>query len=366
MHAQNMQVQNMVNYLRNKEYDKAKTAADAAALHEDTKNSAKMWMNRGLVYKSIYADTSKKVNDLDPEAAEKSLEAFTRCLTLDKGKDIYKEDVKGPIVAASAATNRRANAYVANKQFDAALKCYDLLENALPFDFDQAMKRQNITKEKIMYNKFEMYKQIPNKEKTVEFANKLIEINYKEPKIYLDMMKISLRDKDTAAALTYIEKGKILFEDNMELLGTEIDIYLARKKTNELKDKLRAAINIAPDNEVLHIILGQICEKTNDAEGAEKEYLKAVEIKPEYEIGNYKLGAFYFNMAADYNKKLNDLPPSEKVKAKEYEEKVKDSFKKAVPYLEKAYEASPDKAYKQRIYQAFMRLGETEKAAKYK
>jgi Tfp pilus assembly protein PilF len=152
----------------------------------------------------------------------------------------------------------------------------------------------------------------------------------------------------------------------MELLGTEIDIYLARKKTNELKDKLRAAINIAPDNEVLHIILGQICEKTNDAEGAEKEYLKAVEIKPEYEIGNYKLGAFYFNMAADYNKKLNDLPPSEKVKAKEYEEKVKDSFKKAVPYLEKAYEASPDKAYKQRIYQAFMRLGETEKAAKYK
>jgi len=267
---------------------------------------------------------------------------------------------------ASAATNRKANYYIAQKQYDNAVKCYELLENALPFDFDQAMKRQNITKEKLIYNRFEMYKQIPNKEKTIEYANRLIDMKYKEPRIYTDMTKISLRDKDTTAALSYIEKGKILFEDNMELLGTEIDIFLARKKTNELKDKLKTAIEVAPDNEILHIVLAQIFEKTGDPENAEKELLKAVEIKNDNEIVNYKLGALYFNQAADYNKKLNDLPPSEKAKAKEYEEKVKDYFKKAVPFLEKAYETTPDKAYKQRLFQAYMRLGETEKAAKYK
>lgn len=364
--AQSIQVQNMINYLRNKEYDKAKVAADAAAVHESTKGSAKMWMNRGLVYKAIYSDTSKKVRDIDPEAEEKALDAFITCLKIDAKENIYKDDVKGPIVMASAATNRKANYYIAQKQYDNAVKCYELLENALPFDFDQAMKRQNITKEKLIYNRFEMYKQIPNKEKTIEYANRLIDMKYKEPRIYTDMTKISLRDKDTTAALSYIEKGKILFEDNMELLGTEIDIFLARKKTNELKDKLKTAIEVAPDNEILHIVLAQIFEKTGDPENAEKELLKAVEIKNDNEIVNYKLGALYFNQAADYNKKLNDLPPSEKAKAKEYEEKVKDYFKKAVPFLEKAYETTPDKAYKQRLFQAYMRLGETEKAAKYK
>jgi len=364
--AQSLQVQNMINYLRNKEYDKAKVAADAAAVHESTKGSAKMWMNRGLVYKAIYSDTSKKVRDIDPEAEEKALDAFINCLKIDAKENIYKDDVKGPIVMASAATNRKANYYIAQKQYDNAVKCYELLENALPFDFDQAMKRQNITKEKLIYNRFEMYKQIPNKEKTIEYANRLIDMKYKEPRIYTDMTKISLRDKDTTAALSYIEKGKILFEDNMELLGTEIDIFLARKKTNELKDKLKTAIEVAPDNEILHIVLAQIFEKTGDPENAEKELLKAVEIKNDNEIVNYKLGALYFNQAADYNKKLNDLPPSEKAKAKEYEEKVKDYFKKAVPFLEKAYETTPDKAYKQRLFQAYMRLGETEKAAKYK
>ncbi len=363
--GQSIQVQNMVNYLRNKEYDKAKAAADAAAEHESTKNTAKMWMNRGLVYKAIYSDTSAKVRDVDAEAAEKALDAFTKCLKLDKD-EIYKPDAKGPLVLAAAATNRKANNYVFNKNYEAALKCYDLLELALPFDFDQAMKRQNITGEKIMFSKFDMYKSSGNKEKTKEYANKLIDMKYKEPKIYTDMVKLSILDKDTASALQYIEKGKQLFEDNMTLIGTEIDIYLARKRTKELRDKLKTAIDLAPDNEVLHAILGQVYEKSNDLENSEKEYLKAVELKPEYEVVNYKLGAMYFNMAAEFNKKLNDLPPKETAKATEYENKIKENFKKAIPYLEKAYESTPDKAYKQRIFQAYSRIGETEKAAKYK
>lgn len=363
--AQSMQVQNMINYRRNRDFAKAKAAADLAAEHESTKTTSKMWLNRGLVYKDIYADTSKTVRDLDIEAEEKALESFINCFKYDKD-NIYKDDAKGPIVLASSATNRKANYYTANKEYEKALKCYDLLEQALPYDFDQGMKRQNITKEKIMYNKFEMYKNAGNKEKTKEMANKLIEIRYKEPKIFTDMMRLSLVDRDTASALQYIEKGKELFEDNMTLIGTEIDIYLARKKTNELKEKLKAAIELAPDNEVLHAVLGQVNEKSGDIEGAEKEYLKALEIKPEYEIVNFKLGAMYFNIAADYNKKLNDLPPKETAKAKEYEEKVKDNFRKAAPFIEKAYEATPDKAYKQRLFQIYTRLGEAEKAAKYK
>jgi len=363
--GQSIQVQNMVNYLRNKEYDKAKAAADAAAEHESTKNTPKMWMNRGLVYKAIYSDTSAKVRDVDAEAAEKALDAFTQCLKLDKDA-IYKPDAKGPLVLAAAATNRKANNYILNKNYEAALKCYDLLEAALPFDFDQGMKRQNIEGVKITFSKFEMYKSSGNKEKTKEYANKLIDMKYKEPKIYTDMVKLSILDKDTASALLYIEKGKLLFEDNMTLIGTEIDIYLARKRTNELRDKLKTAIDLAPDNEVLHAILGQVYEKSNDLENSEKEYLKAVELKPEYEVVNYKLGAMYFNMAAEFNKKLNDLPPKETAKATEYENKIKENFKKAIPYLEKAYESTPDKAYKQRIFQAYSRLGETEKAAKYK
>ena len=363
--AQNIQVQNMINALRNKDFAKAKLAADAAAEHESTKGSSKMWMNRGKVYKEIYNDTSKAVKDLDAEAEEKALESFITCLKLDKD-EIYRDEVKGLLVQASAANNRKANTYISSKAYEKASKCYDLLEAALPFDYDQGLKRQNITKEKILYNKFEMYKAAANKEKTREYAGKLIDIKYKESRIYTDMTRISLLDRDTAAALDYIEKGKLLFDDNMVLIGTEIDIYLARKKTDVLKDKLKKAIEVAPDNEILHTVLGQVYEKTGDISNAEKEYLAAMELKPETEDVNYRLAALYFSQAVEMNKKLNELPPKETAKAKEYEEKVKENFKKAIPFLEKAYEIKPDKAYKQRLFQIYNRLGETEKALKYK
>lgn len=363
--AQNMNIQNMINYTRGKEFDKAKAAADAAAIHNDTKESAKMWLNRGKVYQAIYSDTSAKVKALDHEAEEKALEAYVKCLTLDKGKDIYKEDAKGPLVQASAATSNKAQFYRNNKEYEKAIKCYDMLETAIPFDFDNGIKRQNITIDKLVYYRFETYKNSGNKEQTKAYANKLIEKKYKEPRLYTDMIKISMIDKDTTAALSYIESGKVLFEDNMDIITAELDIYLARKKTDELKTKVQNAIAVSPDNEVLHLILANLYKKTGKNEDAEKEYLKAIELKSDYEPAIYNLAVLYYNDAKVWNDKLNALPPKD-AKTKEYEGKVTENFKKAVGYFETSYDIAKDAATKKTIRQIYLRLGDNEKADKYK
>jgi len=362
--AQNIQIQNMINYLRNKEYDKAKASADAAATNESTIKSAKMWMHRGNVYRAIYSDTSAKVRNIDLDAEEKALEAYINCLKNDKD-NIYKDEMKGYLVMAAAATNNKSKGYVYNKEYEKALKCFDLLEQSIPFDFDGGIKRNNITKEKLLYSKFEMYKSSGDKAKTIESANKLIEIRYKEPRLYSDMVRISMVDKDTVAALSYIEKGKMLFEDNMDLITAELDIYIARNKTSELKDRLTKAIEVSPDNEVLHFVLANLYKKTNQNDLAEKEYLEAIRIRPDYEPANYNLGVMYYNNGKDWNDKLNALSPKDP-KNKEYENNVADSFKKAVIYFEASYEVTKDKRTKQLLRQLFLRLGETEKAEKYK
>ena len=255
--AQSNQVQNASNYLRNKEFDKAKIAADAASVHESTSNNPKLWMYRGKIYQEIYFAKEPTIRALDAEAEEKALESYIACLKFDKD-NYYKDEVKGLIVQATAAASNKANMYSQAKEYDKALRCYDLIEAALPYDFDQGMKRANITKEKLMYYKFDMFKYAANKEKTKEYADKLIAINYKDAKIYTDMVKLSLVDRDTTKALEYIGKGKVMFEDNMELINQEINIYLARNKTNELKDKLTAALEVSPDNEVMHAILANL------------------------------------------------------------------------------------------------------------
>jgi hypothetical protein len=363
--AQSNQLQNTINYLKSKEYDRAKAAADAAAIHPDTEKKAKLWMYRGKVYQAIYQDKDENVRKLDLDAEEKSVESYMSCLKLDKD-EIYKEEVKGLFAAACGSLSNKALFYADNREFDKAIKAYDMLESALPFDFDQSLKRNNITKEKILFNRYKTYVKAANKEKIAESANKLIETKYKDPSIYTDMIKISLIDKDTAKALSYIEKGKLMFEENLDIINQEINIYLAQKKLDQLKDKLNKAIEVAPDNEVLYTILATIYQKNNELDKAESSYLKALELKPDYEIANYNLGVMYFNAGNSWNEKLNNLPPKESSKAKEYETKANEQFKKAVVYLEKSYEASPDKNTKKQLRQLFLRLGETEKADKYK
>lgn len=363
--AQSNQVLNSFNYLKNKDYVKAKEATDLAAAHESTKGSAKMWMYRGNVYRAIFEDKDEKVRNIDMEAEEKSLEAYINCLKIDGKDEIYKPDVKGPLVISASAVNRKAGWYAQNKEFDKALKCYDLVEQALPFDFDLGMKRNNMTKEKLLYNKFDMYFKANDYTKMQEYADKLIAINYKDPKLFIIMANTSIGAKDTVKALSYIEKGKAIFDDNMDLTNLEINIYLAQKKSNILKDKLVAAI-ASNENEILHAILANIYAKTNEPDKAEEEYKKSLELKPDYEVANYNLGVIYFNKGNEWNKKAGDLPPKEASKAKEYDAKAIEEWKKAVVYLEKSYEVAPDKATRQRLFQLFNKLGEPDKAAKYK
>src|SRR5688572_30481818 len=113
--SQSNQIQNAINYLRNKELDKAKASADAASVHESTMNNPKAWMYRGKVYQAIYFDTSRVVRAYDLESAEKSLDSYIKCLKLDKDA-VYKDEVKGPLVQATAAVSNKANAYKINKE----------------------------------------------------------------------------------------------------------------------------------------------------------------------------------------------------------------------------------------------------------
>lgn len=362
--AQSMQIQNMASYLRNKEYAKAKAAADAAEVHPDGKSNAKMWLYRGKVYHAIFSDTSEAVRKLDSESEEKSLEAYINCMKLDKDQ-VYKDEAKGPMIGITAAVSNKANYYRQNKQYDKALHCYDLMEASLPYDFDQGIKRNNITKEKVAFYKFEMYQMAGNREKMKEYADKLIEIKYREPRLYTDMVRTSLAAKDTAMALEYVDKGKQMFEDNMELITAELDIYLARKKTDVLKNRLLSAIEVSPDNEVLHFVLANLYRATAQSENAEKEYTKALEIRPDYEPALYNLAVMYYTAGKEWNDKLNALPPKDP-KTKEYETKTNESFKKAVGYFESSYEITKDKRTKQVLRQLYLRIGDSEKAEKYK
>ena len=365
--SQSMQVQNAYMYLKEKKYDKAKLNTDQSVESDKTKSLPKAWLYRGQIYQAIASDADKNVNQLDPEAWEKAVESFVKCAQLDE-KKIYKNDIKGGLsVSAGGLLNKIEGEYFSTKQFDKIISGCELLKTSIPFDDEDVLKRRNITNENILYIQYRAYYAAnTDPAKTLETGNKLISINFKMPIIYTSMSKMALSQKDTTMALSIIDKGLGLFDSNLELISMQIDILLSQKKNAEVVSKLQNAIEVNPDNDIYHLVLANTYEKLGENEKAEKEYLKTIDLNPKNEFALFNLGNIYFSQGNDWNKKLNDLPPKETAKAKEYEKKSDDYFRKAVTYFEQYYQLKPDAAVKQRLRQLFTRLGETDKAAQYK
>jgi len=364
--AQSLQVQNSIMYLKEKKLDKAKLNADAAVESDKTKGLAKAWLYRGKVYQAIYQDTSILVNQLDPDSKEKAVESFVKCVQLDKDK-IYKEDTKlGVSVSAASLLNKVETVYMPGKQFDKALAACELLKTTLPYDQDDLLKRRNVTAENLMHIQYKAYYSSNDIVKAKETGDKLIAANFKMPAIYSSMAKLSLAKQDTAAALSYLDKGLAIFDDNMDLLNIQIHLLTLQKNNELLKQKLESALEINPSSDVLHTALGSLYERTNNIEKAEQEYIKAIESNPKNDNAQNSLGVIYINQGDEWNKKMKDVPAKETVKMKEFETKRNEHYQKAAAHYEKYYLAKPVPSVKQRLHQLYSQLGETEKAEKYK
>jgi tetratricopeptide (TPR) repeat protein len=94
-----------------------------------------------------------------------------------------------------------------------------------------------------------------------------------------------------------------------------------------------------PTNVSLYEIEGTLHEFLDDTESAAKCYRKITEIKPKDFFGYYKMGVLYFNKGAQYSQIVVNAKDD-----KEYHgllDFADSLLKKALPFLEKAYELNP-------------------------
>ncbi|MEE9437431.1 MAG: tetratricopeptide repeat protein [Saprospiraceae bacterium] len=155
-------------------------------------------------------------------------------------------------------------------------------------------------------------------------------------------------------AVEYLTKGRELFPDDTGLLFAEINFYLAEGKLNILTDKLKAALVKEPDNITIYTTLGNVYDQLNQTErtagniakadeyfgNAMDYYSQAVEKDPKNFDAIYSQGALYYNKAASYTDKINELSNDfSAAGTKKYDAlkaEMDNFFTLALPYFEKA------------------------------
>ena len=340
--AQKHNIVNASIALRNEEYVDAKKYIDEAYETESTSNDAKMWNYRSQIYLQI----ALKQADLDENAVFKATEAHLKCLQTDKkGRVIVrkwtaKEDVLAGIVQCGYKLFNKAIEEYNSGNYKSSLKHYSTIFEIIPFDTEDQLKRGNITRETILYNSFFSSNKMKDNVKSKELLQKLIDINFNDPAIFVQMSNIFIEEGKTDKALEYIALGRESFEEDQGLINTEINLYIQLGRTSELIGKLGEAIALDEENELLYFNRGTIYDQEGDIDNAKKDYLTALELNPSAFGANYNLGALYFNQGVETKNKANAT--SNNSLYKKLNNDADAVFSKALPYLETAHNLNAD------------------------
>ena len=319
----------------------AKGYIDEAYNTESTANEPKMWNYRA----PIYLEIALKKPELDNLAIIKATDAHIKCLQKGKKDRIIvkkwtaKEDVLAGLIQCGYKLFNVAIDKYNEGDYRTSLTFYDKIFEIVPFDEEDQLKRGNITKETILYNSFFSSSKLKDDNKSKELLQRLIDINFNEPAIYIHMSDIYKREKNIEKAIEYLSLGREMFEEDQSIINTEINLYIELGRTDELVTKLGEAINLDPENSLLYFNRGTIYDQQGQVENAESDYLKSIELDPSSFGSNYNLGALFFNKAVELNNSANSTSDDKKYRSLKKQADV--YFNKGLPYLEEAHLLDP-------------------------
>lgn len=341
------------NHLRYGKLDKAKEAIDKAAENPKTIAESKTWFYYGNVYLAIQLSDEPEYMNLDPNPLEKAYLAYEKALGYDEKKEFAQEINERLIVCAEQFFNKGVTFY--NES--------NFSEASVAFDKAAAINQNLGITDTTSYFYTAQSAYFANKlDLAKENFQKLIDINYEEPAIYRFSSEIYKAEADTAKALNIIKKGREKFPDEFSLIIEEINIYLAANDKDKAMELLQLAITKDDKNPTLFFAVGTNYDQMGNFEEAEKNYLKSIELNPEFFDPIYNLGALYVNKAIEITDQANKLPLSEQKKYDELKVQADEYLAKSLPYLEKADKLNPNDVYVLRtLRDIYARLGMLDK-----
>lgn len=344
--AQNRNVVSAFNYNRDGRLDKAKEMIDLAAVNPQTANQAKTWLYRGTIYLNIAKSDNPTYKNLHPNPLQESYDSYMKSLEIDP------EYVQPTTVPGSA----KLGLFLVGELF--FNKGVDYYNNA---DYANAVTEFEKTRQ--INSRFGLKDSIAtyyagfasvlinDYDKAILLFRELINMNYQKPEVYSALAQIYIKKEDYERASVTLRGGRNRFPDDLDLLFTETNMYFVTGQLDKAQDLLLKAIEKDPTNYILYYNIGSNIDKNIEKEEneverlkliaeAKKNFLKALELKPDYFEANYNMGYLFYEEGRRVYEKAQSILDLKLYAAEEV--KFNDYWKKALPYLEKAHQINPN------------------------
>jgi len=347
-------IANAEKALRAGKFDEAKAIIDVTTTSQEfmvdkkgnpSKNAAKAWYIKGLIYAGIDTTKVEKFKSLVPDGFPVAKEAFEKAKQLDNGKTpAFVNDAVGfPMM------NVQVDGYFAQSYFNQAIKAYQDEKNfKKAFEFTERTLYFIPNDTSILMNAGVFFGPAAEDwDKSINYINQYHAKGGTNTDSYIMLFSI-YRDKkkDNDMALKIAQDMVKKFPNNSEFPKYELDMYVKMNRLPEAKQVMLKQANAEPDNKEARYFLGVISYELKDNVEARKWYEEAIKLDAKYFEPQVGLAELVYLDAKDVKAQMNQLGNSkDDFKKKVDLDKVyQEKLKVALPYWEKCEKLSPDES----------------------
>ena len=337
--------------LKDKKLDEAKAIIDVTVTDpstmvdkkgEPSKNAAKAWYLKGVIYTSIDTSKNEKFKALEPNPFPIALEAFKKSEEIDKGKTPYfLTDAAGlPLLDTNVKVNlansyymQAAKEFQDNKDYDKAFKYVDQTIQLYP--------------DTVFLNPGGVFFAPAAKQwdKSIEWLNLYLQKGGKSSDAYV-MLFSAYRDekKDNAKALEIIKEARTKYPNLTDLAKYELNLYITTKQYDVAKNMVETDLKANPNDKESFFLLGELNKEMKNVDAAKVAFQKALEIDPNYFEALASLTDLYWldaKVPKDAMGKLG-ISKDDMAKRQALDKQYVEKLKIYLPYLQKCEKLEPD------------------------
>ncbi|PTX20260.1 TPR repeat protein [Pontibacter mucosus] len=353
--AQNSAVNSAVLNHKNGTLDKALADIEKATEHKKTKDKAKTWFYRGVIYQDMIGNPiyGKMTDENTPMVI---LESFDKTVELDGQNGEFAKQVPERKQMLYGQVLNQAVEFHNNQDWANAIEKYELAHKISPEDTTAVLYAAYAS---TADNKYDQ---------AIGFYDELLKMGHKTEDVY--KAKVQLQQATEAsdeAVMATLADGLKAHPNSVYLMQEELKYYLKNDRADEALARLDNAIAADPKNASLYAVKGNLLERKKDLEGATQVYKKAIEIDPNNFDAYYNLGVMEYNKGAEVNNKAAKMDyRTYQKQGKALEATAKKHYQEALPYFEKAHQIQPeDKSTIQNLVNIYTRLGRKADAEKF-
>ena len=328
-------LRNAERFLRNERLDRALPAIVVAMEDPANQENPQAWFMQARILTAIASSPSLEVRNLEPNAIDLAYQSFQRVFELDQRDPLITRALySAELSQLIAIAYNRGVEFFSARNFAGAVSAFKISAGASAL--------VDIVDTNALFNVALCANHAGDVATAQQFFQKIVDLRADMPAAYTSLAVIFQEQGDSESAARYADLAAEMFQYDYNAMINAASIHLMIGNYERASQILAVMSEQFYDNAIVFFAKGVAFDNIGMSEDAERFYLRAIELNPDFFDAIFNLAAHYVTRGVAIRAEANEVPMNQQARYEELTELGNQMFRNAIPMLEKANQMQPN------------------------